>query len=192
MPAAHGGAASRRRSQTHRRDADATSILQQAETPAATPSRRPSISSRHSSLVGGLHVSAPALRRASGANSPGDHGCFARSPGLPPMLPRFAGYVAGLLAPSDTVKMTQAPGATRNQKKMAGVVVALIPRKGGALAYPNPFGCTRATARPTPPCSDRKSPRQHRHDFRLRDALAGLHQRHRGVELGVGGAAQNG
>ena len=44
-------------------------------------------------------------------------------------------FVAGPFSPGDKVKITQAPGVTPNQKKMAGVVVAHIQLKGDALVY---------------------------------------------------------
>ena len=44
-------------------------------------------------------------------------------------------FVAGPFASGDTVKITQAPGGTPNQKPGAGVVVAHIQLKGDALLY---------------------------------------------------------
>jgi hypothetical protein len=44
-------------------------------------------------------------------------------------------FVAGPFKHGDKVKITQAPGVTPNQKKMAGVIVAHIQLKGDALVY---------------------------------------------------------
>ncbi|MGI8782324.1 MAG: hypothetical protein ACR2L2_01540 [Acidobacteriota bacterium] len=44
-------------------------------------------------------------------------------------------FVAGPYAPGTKVKITQAPGVTPNEKKMAGEIAAHIQLKGDALVY---------------------------------------------------------
>jgi hypothetical protein len=87
----------------------------------------------------GKNVPAAGQNGGSGQNPDGFYQLLASdncdsSPGIY-VQDSASSFVAGPFANGDKVKITQAPGATPNQKPGAGVIVAHIQLKGDALVY---------------------------------------------------------